>query len=81
MKGLKQTTRELIAYIAVKHPSEPFHTLDIPAEYRYSLSGCKNKGFVDTIARDSNKRSTFRVTPEGLTYARRFASDEMAAIV
>ena len=81
MKGLKQTTRETIAYIAAKHSEGSFHTNDIPEQYRYALSGCKNKGFLDTLSRDNKKRSTFKVTPQGPTYARRYAADEMAAVL
>ena len=78
MKGLKQTSRDLIAWVSVTNPDTSFHTLDVPEHLRKSLSGLVIKDFLTSV-RDESEYRTYRITDSGLSYATRYAADEQAA--
>jgi hypothetical protein len=81
MKGLKQSTRNAIAYIATNHAEGTFTTFDMPKEHRRAMSGVVNKGHVQTLGVTDRKCRTYRITDKGRYYANRFASDEMEMIL
>ena len=74
-RGLNQFAREAIAHIAVYHAEGTFRARDLAHGYGYAVGNLVKRGYIvrtgNTIPR------YFRATPDGLFYARRYASDEM----
>ena len=72
---MKQIARECIAYIAVKYPDTEFRASDLPHDIRRPVSGFNRAGFV--TRRTDGDRRVFKLTREGMRYARSTAQTEM----
>jgi len=77
MKGLKQTTRNAIAYIAANLADRRFTSRDLPSEFRLCMSGLVSKDFLTSTRYPNTSLRIYTITPGGLYYARHYAQTEM----